>query len=122
MSNKLSCVCSDVPRHAAATTGCVQELGNDLDFVRPGGAVTGLCSGSSEEDVSAFAKCGFQPSFSVIARPSFCKLLAPDRAVGYDGTYTSREHEWIANFNTGWSDGLARKLTNCGHVKRIKTG
>ncbi|XP_018014832.1 alanine racemase isoform X2 [Hyalella azteca] len=111
-----------IRRHAAATTGCVQGLGGELDFIRPGGAVTGLCSGSSEADVKAFAELGFQPSFSLVARPSFYKLLEPCRGVGYDSTYTSSSHEWIANFNTGWSDGLARKLSNCGHVLRIKTG
>ncbi|KAA0184013.1 hypothetical protein HAZT_HAZT002960 [Hyalella azteca] len=73
-------------------------------------------------DVKAFAELGFQPSFSLVARPSFYKLLEPCRGVGYDSTYTSSSHEWIANFNTGWSDGLARKLSNCGHVLRIKTG
>ena len=79
-------------------------------------------SGSNEDDVEQFANCGFQPAFSLVMKPSFYKLLPPGRHVGYDGTYTSHQPEWIANFSTGWSDGLARKLTNTGYVKRMKTG
>nr|BAH22617.1 alanine racemase [Penaeus japonicus] len=115
--------CRGITRHVAATTGCVQGLGTDLDFIRPGGAITGLCSGSDKEGTNQFAKKRFQPAFSVIARPTFYKLLGAGRHVGYDGTYTTSEDEWIANFSTGWSDGLSRRLSNgVGAVRRISTG
>lgn len=66
---------------------------------------------------------GFQPAFSVVARPTFYKLLKAGRDIGYDGTYTTSEDEWIANFTTGWSDGLSRRLSNfVGAVKRVNTG
>ncbi|XP_037781444.1 alanine racemase-like isoform X3 [Penaeus monodon] len=112
-----------ITRHVAATTGCVQDLGTDLDFIRPGGAITGLCSGSDREGTEQFAMKGFQPAFSVVTRPTFYKLLKAGRDIGYDGTYTTSEDEWIANFTTGWSDGLSRRLSNgVGAVKRVSTG
>ncbi|XP_076055944.1 alanine racemase-like [Oratosquilla oratoria] len=109
-------------RHAAATTGLVQGLGADLDFVRPGGAITGLCSGSDAEDAKQFESCGFRPALSVVTRPAFYKLLSAGRRIGYDGIYETTEPEWIVNLTTGWSDGCARKLSNQGAVKRIRTG
>ena len=74
-----------IPLHISASTGCVQGLAINLDFIRPGCSVTGLCSGSDEEDVDIFAKLGFQPAFSVIMKPSFFKLLDANRNIGYDG-------------------------------------
>lgn len=109
-------------RHAAATTGCVQGVGTDLDLIRPGGSITGLSSGCDEESAEVFAKCGFRPALSVVARPTFFKLLPPGRGIGYDATYQTTGDEWIANLTTGWSDGLSRRLSNNGTVKRIKTG
>ncbi|MPC12586.1 Alanine racemase [Portunus trituberculatus] len=109
-------------RHVAATTGCVQGLGTDLDFIRPGGAITGLSSGSDEESAGLFAKCGFRPALSVVARPTFFKQLPPGRGIGYDATYQTTDDEWIANLTTGWSDGFSRRLSNTGAVKRVKTG
>ncbi|KAG0719754.1 Alanine racemase [Chionoecetes opilio] len=96
-------------RHVAATTGCVQGLGTNLDFIRPGGAITGLCSGSDEESVGLFAKCGFRPALSVVARPTFFKQLPSGRGIGYDATYQTSCDEWIANLTTGWSDGFSRR-------------
>nr|P83944.1 RecName: Full=Alanine racemase [Penaeus monodon] len=52
-----------------------------------------------------------QPAFSVVTRPTFYKLLKAGRDIGYDGTYTTSEDEWIANFTTGWSDQLSRRLS-----------
>lgn len=110
-------------RHVAATTGCVQDLGTHLDLIRPGGSITGLSSGADRESVEQFAKCGFRPAFSVVAQPSFFKLLPAGRFIGYDATYETQGEEWIANFTTGWSDGLSRRLSNGdGAVKRVKTG
>ncbi|KAG0719755.1 Alanine racemase [Chionoecetes opilio] len=109
-------------RHVAATTGCVQGLGTDLDFIRPGGAIAGLCSGSDEESVGLFAKCGFRPALSVVARPTFFKQLPSGRGIGYDATYQTSCDEWIANLTTGWSDGFSRCLSNKGVVKRVRTG
>lgn len=109
-------------RHVAATTGCVQGLGTDLDLIRPGGAITGLSSGSDEESAGLFAECGFLPALSVVGRPTFFKQLPPGRGIGYNATYQTSGHEWIANLATGWSDGLSRRLSNNGVVKRVKTG
>ncbi|XP_071534830.1 alanine racemase-like isoform X1 [Panulirus ornatus] len=110
-------------RHVAATTGCVQGLGTHLDLIRPGGAITGLSSGSDRDGVHLFAKCGFRPAMSVVVKPAFFKLLPPGRFIGYDATYQTSCDEWIANFTTGWSDGLSRRLSNgVGAVKRVKTG
>ncbi|KAG7168663.1 alanine racemase-like [Homarus americanus] len=110
-------------RHLAATTGCVQDLGTHLDFIRPGGAITGLSSGADRESAQQFANCGFRPAFSVVVRPTYFKLLPAGRFIGYDATYETRGDEWIANFTTGWSDGLSRRLSNgVGAVKRVKTG
>ncbi|KAK8382809.1 hypothetical protein O3P69_011391 [Scylla paramamosain] len=109
-------------RHVAATTGCVQGIGTNLDFIRPGGAITGLSSGSDEESAGLFAKCGFRPALSVVARPTFFKQLPPGRGIGYDATYQTTTDEWIANLTTGWSDGFSRRLSNTGAVKRVKTG
>uniref|UniRef100_A0A0P4WGK0 Alanine racemase C-terminal domain-containing protein n=1 Tax=Scylla olivacea TaxID=85551 RepID=A0A0P4WGK0_SCYOL len=109
-------------RHVAATTGCVQGIGTNLDFIRPGGAITGLSSGSDEESAGLFAKCGFCPALSVVARPTFFKQLPPGRGIGYDATYQTTSDEWIANLTTGWSDGFSRRLSNTGAVKRVKTG
>ncbi|CAL4060862.1 unnamed protein product, partial [Meganyctiphanes norvegica] len=108
--------------HVSATTGCVQNLCTDLDYIRPGGAITGLSSCSDRESASRFAEYGFRPAFSVIARPAFFKQLPAGRFVGYDGTYETRGEEWLANITTGWSDGLSRKLSNTGAVKRLLTG
>ncbi|XP_069951375.1 alanine racemase isoform X3 [Cherax quadricarinatus] len=109
--------------HVAATTGCVQGLATHLDLIRPGGAITGLCSGSDSEGCQQFIRCGFQPAFSVVAQPSFYKLLPAGRYIGYDATYQTHGDEWIANFTTGWSDGISRRLSNgVGSVKRVKTG
>ncbi|XP_066957118.1 alanine racemase-like isoform X2 [Macrobrachium rosenbergii] len=113
----------NITRHVAATTACVQGIGTDLDFIRPGGAITGLCSGSDREGVEQFVKCGFKPAVSVLGQPSYHKLLAPGRTIGYDGLYETLSHEWIANFTTGWSDGLSRRLSNgIGGIRRVKTG
>ncbi|XP_068214799.1 alanine racemase-like isoform X2 [Palaemon carinicauda] len=113
----------NIPRHVAATTGCVQGIGTDLDYIRPGGAITGLSSVSDREGVEKFVKCGFKPAMSVLGQPSYYKLLGPGRAIGYDGLYETLSHEWIANFTTGWSDGLSRRLSNgIGGVRRVKTG
>ncbi|KAK3873035.1 hypothetical protein Pcinc_021922 [Petrolisthes cinctipes] len=109
-------------RHAAATTGCVQGLGTDLDFIRPGGAITGLSSGNDFQDVDEFQQCTFRPAMSVVAKPSFHKLLPPGRGIGYNSTYETQQSEWIANLTTGWSDGIARHLSNNGAVRSIKTG
>lgn len=80
-------------------------------------------TGSDREGVKQFAKCGFRPAFSVVARPSFFKMLPAGRFIGYDATYQTTTDEWIANFTTGWSDGLSRRLSNgIGAIKRLKTG
>lgn len=111
-----------IPRHAAATTGCVQGIGTHLDLIRPGGAITGLCSGSDREGSEEFVRCGFQPALSVLGRPTFFKQLPRGRFIGYDGTYETLGDEWIANITTGWSDGFNRRLSNLGSVRRVKTG
>ncbi|KAK4321846.1 hypothetical protein Pmani_007383 [Petrolisthes manimaculis] len=108
-------------RHAAATTGCVQGLGTDLDFIRPGGAITGLSSGYDFQGAEEFKQCEFRPAMSVVAKPSFYKLLPPGKFIGYDGTYKTEQSEWIANLTTGWSDGFSRCLSNNGAVRSIKT-
>lgn len=81
-----------------------------------------LVAGSDKESASLFAECGFRPALSVVCQPTFFKQLPPGRGIGYDATYHTSGHEWIANLTTGWSDGLSRRLTNNGFVKRMKTG
>ncbi len=78
--------------------------------------------GGDEESAGMFAACGFRPALSVVSTPTFFKQLPPGRGIGYDATYHTTENEWIANLTTGWSDGLSRRLTNNGVVKRVKTG
>ncbi|XP_014662282.1 PREDICTED: alanine racemase-like [Priapulus caudatus] len=113
----------NISRHAAATTGCCQKIGTELDFVRPGGSLYGLCSGNDLPGSTIFQKLGFQPAMSIIARPTFYKLLPAGRHVGYDRMYTTDSPEWIANIACGWSDGYRRQLSfGRGAMKNNRTG
>ncbi|XP_071534839.1 alanine racemase-like [Panulirus ornatus] len=110
--------------HAAATTGCVQGLGTHLDFIRPGSAITGLIAVSAWETVHRFAKSTLQPAMSVLAKPSFFRLLPAGRFIGYADPYQTSGEEWIVHFSVGWADGLSQQLgsSGVGAVMRVKTG
>ncbi|XP_076055538.1 alanine racemase-like [Oratosquilla oratoria] len=108
-----------IHRHVANSTGCIQGLGIDLNFVRVGSCIFGIGSAS---DMIQYERLGFQLPLSVFSRPTFYELLPPGKKVGLHATYKTTKLECIANFRMGWSYKCAQNLINRGAVRRLRTG
>ncbi|KAH3863269.1 alanine racemase-like [Dreissena polymorpha] len=94
--------------HAANSGAIVNQIGVDLDYVRPGISMYGQAPDTSELGVSATMRLGLLPAISWYALANKVTRLAKGRVVGYDQTYKCTHEETIAVIPIGYADGYLR--------------
>ncbi|XP_014674082.1 PREDICTED: alanine racemase-like [Priapulus caudatus] len=105
----------NISRHAAASVGCCQMVGTELDYVRPGRILYGISTENDFPGLKVFKDFDFLPAMSVFARPTFYERVPP--------TNGRLGPKWLASFACGWADGYSEKLSHgIGSLRNNKTG
>jgi alanine racemase len=77
-----------------------------LDMVRVGASLYGILPMDAE--IARTIPLRLMPTFSLHTVITHIKQVAPGETVGYDGSYTARETEWIATLPIEYADGWFR--------------
>ncbi len=103
--------------HMANSAAIVSQRGTWKTMVRPGIVLFGysLSPGRSGEPHD-IAQLAVRPVLSWKTRVIALKDVPPGEAVGYGGTFVTRERSRIAVLPVGYADGFQRLLSNHGRV------
>ncbi|XP_045213701.2 alanine racemase-like [Mercenaria mercenaria] len=105
--------------HVANSGAILNNIGVDLDYVRPGISMYGQPPDTSEFGINTTKKAGLKPAISWYAKTSIVNDLDPGRVVGYDQTYKCTENERIAVIPVGYADGYLRNMFKNGYVSTL---
>lgn len=100
-------------RHAANSPAVLLHPQTQLDAVRPGDILFGLCP----IDADRWAKEDFRQVLRWYSYVALVKQVPPGTAVGYGGTFVARRPTTIATIPVGFADGYSRGLSNRGKVR-----
>jgi len=98
-------------RHIANSGGILQLPESHLDLVRPGIMLYGVYP-SKEARQTVVVK----PALSWKSQVVYFKVVQPDNAVSYGGTWKSDHPVRVVTVPVGYGDGYFRALSNCGQV------
>lgn len=104
--------------HISNSSACMNGIGTDLDFVRPGMALYGV---PSLDSYPLFYKLGIIPVCSMKATPTFVKKLPAGRKVSYNSVYeTQGKYSNILNNNIHKKNVMHSKLviTRLNNISR----
>jgi alanine racemase len=92
--------------HCANSAAAIRFPEYALDMVRVGASLYGILPMDAE--IARTIPLRLMPTFSLHTVITHIKQVAPGETVGYDGSYTARETEWIATLPIGYADGWFR--------------
>ena len=103
--------------HMANSAAIVSQPGTWKSMVRPGIVLFGysLTPGRTGQP-HAITQLALQPVLSWKTRIIALKDVPPGEAIGYGGTFVTRERSRIAVLPVGYADGFHRLLSNRGRV------
>lgn len=99
-------------KHCSNSAGIIDMPEANIDMVRAGISIYGLYP-SEEVDKT---KVELWPAMSIKSYVSFVRESKAGSAIGYGGTYVTKQKEKIAVISLGYGDGYPRNLSNCGYV------
>lgn len=100
---------SGLPKlHLQASYGILHHPLPDMDCARPGIALYGLLSNTTDTRIYAG---NLHPVLSLRARVASIHQLSPGESAGYDMAYTATHPAAIATVTIGYADGLPRSLS-----------
>ncbi len=100
-------------RHAANSPAVLLHPETQLDMVRVGDNLFGLCS----VDERIFRGSGLRQVLSWVTVVAMTKWVPSGTPVGYGGSFVTGRDTCIATLPVGFADGLDRRLSNCGAVR-----
>ena len=98
--------------HAANSATLLLRQGKQLDAVRAGDTLYGICP----IDEEAWPQFGLKPILRWDSYLSLVKTVPAGTQVGYGGTYVTSRPTVIGTVPVGFADGYSRSLSNCGCV------
>lgn len=103
----------DIPMlHAANSPAVLLSPETQLDAVRVGDALFGLCP--VDEDL--WPSCGLEEVMTWHTYVAMVKTVPAATPIGYGGSFVTQRPGVIATLPVGFADGYSRRLSNCGHV------
>lgn len=99
--------------HIQGSYGILNYPDLRYDYARPGIALYGILSSSSDKTV---ADVNLKPVLSLKARIACVKPLRAEETAGYGQDYTAEKEMKIAVVSIGYADGIPRSLSNRGYV------
>lgn len=99
--------------HIQGSYGILNYPDLRYDYARPGIALYGIFSSSSDKTV---ADVNLKPVLSLKARIACVKPLRAEETAGYGQDYTAEKEMKIAVVSIGYADGIPRSLSNRGYV------
>ncbi len=98
--------------HASNSAGILKLREANLDLVRAGIILYGLCP---SEEVAAESE-GLQPALSLHSRLVYVKEIEPGQSISYGGTFTADRRMRVGTVPVGYGDGYPRSLSGKGSV------
>lgn len=94
--------------HCANSATTLRYGESTFNTVRFGIPVYGL---SPSEEIKPLLPYTLQPAFTLHTKIVHVKKIHQGETIGYGGTYTAKNAEWIATLPIGYADGWIRSLT-----------
>ena len=99
-------------RHASNSAGIVKLKEANLDLVRAGIILYGLCPSEEMAEETDWLK----PSLSLHSHLVYVKEVEPGQSISYGGTFTAKERMRVGTIPVGYGDGYPRSLSGKGNV------
>lgn len=99
-------------KHCSNSASILELRRADMDLVRAGIALYGLCP---SEEVKG-EKMGLKPALSLYSRIVYLKTIHRGQSVSYGGTFTAERDMRVATVPLGYGDGYPRSLSGKGYV------
>ena len=95
--------------HAANSAALLNVAEAQLDMVRPGLLIYGICPAGCRAD-------DFRPVLSFKARVALVKNVPAGRSISYGQTFVAKHPMKVATIGAGYGDGFSRNLSNAAEV------
>ena len=102
--------------HISNSGGILHHPEYNLDMVRCGIILFGMCPESTLEGATALEAMGFRPALSLHSRIAQIKTIKKGESVGYSRNFVAQEDTVVATVTLGYADGITRHLSNVGKV------
>lgn len=104
--------CSIPLKHCSNSASILEMRRADMDLVRAGIALYGLCPSAEVTGEAMHLK----PALSLYSRIVYIKTIHRGQSVSYGGTFTAERDMRIATVPLGYGDGYPRSLSGKGYV------
>lgn len=99
-------------KHCSNSASILEMRQADMDLVRAGIAIYGLCPSEEVRGESLELK----PALSLYSRIVYLKTIRKGQSVSYGGTFTAERDMRVATVPLGYGDGYPRSLSGKGYV------
>lgn len=103
----------DIPvKHCSNSAGIVDYKDANMDLVRAGITLYGLCPSN---EITA-DMIDLKPALTLYSHITYLKKVPPWTPISYGGTYVTEKETRVATIPIGYGDGYPRSLSNKGYV------